>query len=196
MSSGNPWTILDTTEVYANPWMQVIEHQVLTPAGTAGIYGVMRPRNLAIGVVPIDDQGRVTLVGQHRFPLDAYSWEIPEGGGDPAIEPVLSAARELSEETGLKARHWMPLLTMHLSNCLSDEVAHSFVAWGLESGVAHADETESLALRRVSFADALDEVIEGRITDSITVASLMKLRLLALAGKLPDDLARLIERNA
>lgn len=190
--SGNPWTVLSSTTMYENPWMEVVEHKVLTPKGKPGIYGVVSPRSVATGVVPIDDEGRVTLVGQYRFPLERYSWEIPEGGGEKGVDPQASAARELREETGQTARHWMPLMTLHLSNCLTDEVAYTFLAWGLEQGAACPDDTEELAIRRVPFAEAVAMAMRGEITDSMAVASLFKLRLMAAEGQLPGDVARLI----
>ncbi|MFD1625942.1 NUDIX domain-containing protein [Azospirillum griseum] len=190
--TGNPWTVLSSTTQYENPWIEVIEHKVLAPTGKPGLYGVVRPRSLATGVVAIDGEGRVTLVGQHRFPLDQYSWEIPEGGGDKSVDPQLSAARELREETGQTARHWLPLMTMHLSNCITDEVAHTFLAWGVEEGAACPDDTEALSVRRVPFAEAVAMAMTGAITDSMSVASLLKVQLMALNGSLPDDVARLI----
>ncbi|ALG70661.1 DNA mismatch repair protein MutT [Azospirillum thiophilum] len=189
-SAGNPWTVLTSTTRYENAWMEVIEHKVLTPKGVPGIYGVVHPRSIATGVVPIHEDGSVTLVGQYRFPLQQYSWEIPEGGGRKGVEPQESAARELREETGLTARRWMPLMTLHLSNCLTDEVAHTFVAWDLEQGLSAPDETEVLAVRRVPFAEVIDMVMAGAITDAMAVASLLKLRVLAAEEALPDDLAR------
>lgn len=189
-SAGNPWTVLTSTIRYENAWMEVVEHKVLTPKGVPGIYGVVHPRSIATGVVPVHEDGSVTLVGQYRFPLQQYSWEIPEGGGRKGVEPQESAARELREETGLTARRWMPLMTLHLSNCLTDEVAHTFVAWDLEQGLSAPDETEVLAVRRVPFAEVIDMVMAGAITDSMAVASLLKLRVLAAEEALPDDLAR------
>ncbi|KAA0686968.1 NUDIX domain-containing protein [Azospirillum brasilense] len=190
--TGNPWTVLTTKPIYENPWMRVVEHDVLTPLGNPGIYGVMHAQNLATGVVPIDDQGRVTLVGQYRFPLEQYSWEIPEGGGKKGVEPVESAKRELLEETGQTARHWLPILTMHLSNSITDETAHCFLAWGIEQGQAEPEETEVLQLRHVPFAEAYAMVKRGEITDAIAVACLLKVRLMALDGDLPADVTRLI----
>lgn len=190
--TGNPWTVLTTKPIYENPWMRVVEHDVLTPLGNPGIYGVMHAQNLATGVVPIDDQGRVTLVGQYRFPLEQYSWEIPEGGGKKGVEPVESAKRELLEETGQTARHWLPILTMHLSNSITDETAHCFLAWGIEQGQAEPEETEVLQLRHVPFAEAYSMVKRGEITDAIAVACLLKVRLMALDGDLPADVTRLI----
>lgn len=190
----NPWTILATRPVYENPWIRVVEHDVLTPARTPGLYGVVHPTNLATGVVPIDDDGRVTLVGQYRFAIEQYSWEIPEGGGRKDVDPLLSVQRELAEETGQTARHWLPILTMHLSNSISDEIAFIYLAWGLEQGEATPEETEELRVRRLPFAEVLAMVMRGDITDSLTVASVMKVRLMAEAGALPADVAGLVLR--
>ncbi|WP_429228399.1 NUDIX domain-containing protein [Inquilinus ginsengisoli] len=190
----NRWTTLKIKSVYENPWIKVDEHDVLTPAGTPGIYGVVTFKNLAIGVVPVDDRGRVTLVGQYRYALDLYSWEIPEGGGDPQLPPVISAQRELREETGLEAAHWHGLLTMHPSNSVSTEIAHLFVAWGLTQGEAEPEETEDLALRTVPLAEAFAMVVDGRITDSLTVAALLQLQVMLLSGTLPQGLAEILQR--
>lgn len=187
--TANPWTVLDSREVYANPWMRVVEHQVLTPAGKPGIYGVVQPVSLATGVVPLHDDGTVTLVGQYRFPLGLYSWEIPEGGGRRDAPPLESAQRELVEETGLRAARWLPLQTLHLSNCLTDETAYLFLAWDLTQGADCPDETERLQNRRVPFTQAFAMAMNGEITDAMTVAALFKCRLLAVAGELPDEIA-------
>lgn len=192
--NGNPWTILLTRPIYDNPWIRVVEHDVLNPHGKPGIYGVVHLKNIATGIVPVDAAGQITLVGQYRFPLKAYSWELPEGGGHPDVAPLESAQRELAEETGLTARRWLPLLTMHLSNSITDEVAHLFLAWDLEEGLAAPDETEDLRIRRVPFSEALAMVMRGEITDAISVAALMKARLMALEGTLPDDVSPLLRR--
>ncbi|WP_448202802.1 NUDIX domain-containing protein [Azospirillum sp. sgz302134] len=190
--TGNPWTVLTTKPMYENPWMKVVEYDVLKPNGKPGIYGVMHTKSVATGIVPIDDDGCVILVGQYRFALHQYSWEIPEGGGRKDVDPLISAQRELEEETGQMARHWLPILHMSLSNSITDEVAYGFLAWGLEQGTADPDDTEVLQLRRVPFAEAYDMVRRGTITDAIAVACLMKVRLLALEGELPEDVTRLI----
>ena len=140
-----PWTILSAKDVYENPWIRLTHHEVLTPAQTPGIYGLVHYKNLAIGVMPVDAEGHTYLVGQYRFPLDAYSWEIPEGGGAAGIDPLESAARELREETGLTARHWRKLLEADLSNSVSDERAVAYVAWGLTPGESEPEATEELA---------------------------------------------------
>nr|WP_246499654.1 NUDIX hydrolase [Azospirillum soli] len=190
--TGNPWTILTTKPIYENPWMKVVEHDVLNPKGNPGIYGVMHAQHLATGVVPIDDDGCITLVGQYRFPLGQYSWEIPEGGGKKGVDPLVSVQRELLEETGQTARHWLPILTLHLSNSITDETAYCYLAWGLEHGEAEPEETEELQLRRVPFAEAYAMAMRGDITDAIAVASLLKVRLMALEGELPEDVTKLI----
>lgn len=186
----NPWTVLSTEEIYANPWLTVREHKVVTPTGTRGIYGVVSPRKFAIGVVPFTPSGEIVLVGQFRFPLNRYSWEIPEGGGDLSVPPAVSAARELAEETGYRAKGWQEILQMDLSNSVSDERAISFLAWDLEAGDAAPDETEELALRLVRFREALEMVMTGAIMDAITVASLLKIEVLAARGALPEPVLR------
>ena len=115
----NPWKILAAKQVYDNPWINVTEFDIINPGGGSGIYGKVHFKNIAVGVLPLDDQMHTYLVGQYRFPLGQYSWEIPEGGGSPLEEPLVSAKRELVEETGLVANEWKKILTMHLSNSIS-----------------------------------------------------------------------------
>jgi len=190
----NPWTTLTTKPQYENPWIRVIEHDVLNPKGDPGIYGVVRFKNLAIGVLPIDADGCTVLVGQYRYPLDVYSWEIPEGGGARDIDPLESARRELVEETGLSATKWHRFLEMHLSNSVSDEHAICYLAWDLTQGAAEPEDTEQLALRRVPFAEAVRMAMEGEITDAMAVASLLKAQLLLDRGLLPEDLSARMKR--
>lgn len=190
--TGNPWTVLSTKPIYENRWIRVVEHDVLNPSGKPGIYGVVHMQNLATGVVPLDTDGCITLVGQYRFPLKAYSWEIPEGGGDPAVDPLESVQRELAEETGLIARRWLEIQRLHLSNSVTDEIAHCYLAWELEQGIAQPEDTEELRLRRLPFAQAYAMAMRGEITDAMTVTSLLKVRLMALEGALPEEVARLV----
>jgi len=184
----NPWTVLSREARYQTPWIEVVHHEVLTPAGRPGIYGTVRFRNHAVGVVPVDGQGWTWLVGQYRFPLDRYSWEIPEGGAPVGTDPFLSARRELKEETGLEAAHWLPLLEMDLSNSVSNEQGTIWLAWGLSQGAAMPEETEDLTIRHLPLAEAVAMAMDGRIRDSLSLAALIKLKLLAVQGDLPADL--------
>jgi len=180
----NPWKILAERVIYDNPWIGLTEYEVINPGGGKGIYGKVRFKSLAIGILPLDDQGNTWLVGQYRFPLEAYSWEIPEGGGDPVVPPVESAQRELLEETGLVARNWTELMEMHLSNSVTDEQAFIFVARGLEQREAMPEETEQLLIRRLPFEEAYRMVERGEITDAMSVAAIQKVKLMLMQGQL------------
>lgn len=186
-----PWLVHDAREIYRNPWIRITEHAVTHPTGADGIYGVVHLQNLAVGCVPILDNGSVLLVGQHRFPLDVYSWELPEGGG-AFDDPQGSAERELKEETGYVAASWWPLVEMDLSNAVTDERAVGFLAWDLTEGVAEPDETEELALRRVPFTEALDMAMGGEIRDSFSQTMLMKADILGRRGALPGRVAEIL----
>jgi 8-oxo-dGTP pyrophosphatase MutT (NUDIX family) len=181
--SKNPWTVLASRELYNNPWIQVTEHQVLNPSGGPGIYGVVHFHNLAIGVVPYAD-GKIWMVGQYRFPLEAYSWEIPEGGGKIGIDPLVSAARELQEETGLTADRYEVLLEMDLSNSVSDERAIVYLATGLHAGAAAPEETEELHVRQMTLDEAYAMIERREIRDSLTVAAIYRLKIMVLEGRI------------
>ena len=184
MSEENPWRTLSSDVRYDNPWIEVTHHDVLTPAGTPGIYGTVHFKTRALGVVVLDDDLNTWLVGQYRYALDSYSWEIPEGGGDPAIDPLLSIKRELKEDTGIDATNWRRLLEMDLSNSVSDEIATMYLATGLSFGKAAPEETESLTLRSLPFEDAYQMVLRGEIRDSMSVTAILHVKLLMLEGKL------------
>ncbi len=191
----NPWTVLSRATVYDNAWIRVEHHDVLSHSGGPGVYGTVHFKNQATGVVPIDESGNVILVGQYRFPLHAYSWEIPEGGGSRSVAALESAQRELREECGLAARCWTQIMEMDLSNSVTDERSTAFLAWDLSEVGAQPDETEKLQVARVPFWDAVDRVKKGQIRDAISVAALIRVALMALQGELPEQIARAIGRR-
>ncbi len=176
--SANPWTIKNLKTVYENPWIQVDHHEVLNPAGGAGIYGVVRFKNLAIGILPIDREGNTWIVGQYRFPLGEYSWEIPEGGGALQQDPVDSAKRELLEECGIRAERWTLIQTMSLSNSVSDERALIYLAEDLSFTDSEPEDTEQLTVRKLSFDELYQMVLSGEVHDSLTVAAVLRYRLM------------------
>jgi 8-oxo-dGTP pyrophosphatase MutT (NUDIX family) len=191
----NPWTVQSRATVYENEWIRVDHHEVLGPSGGPGVYGTVHFKNQATSVVPIDENGNVILVGQYRFPLRAYSWEIPEGGGSHSVAALESAQRELREECGLAAKCWTEILGMDLSNSVSDERSTAFLAWELSEGPTQPDETEKLQVARVPFWDAVDRVKRGEIRDAISVAALVRVALMALQGELPEQIAKAIGRR-
>src|ERR1019366_9392407 len=128
----NPWKITSEKIVYDNPWINLTEYQVINPSGNPGIYGKVHYKNIAIGVLPLDNELNTYLVGQYRFALGQYSWEIPEGGGILDTDPLESDKRELLEETGLKASRWTEIQRMHLSNSVTDEFAVIYLAQDLQ----------------------------------------------------------------
>lgn len=169
----NPWTTVATRVVYDNPWIRVREDQVTRPDGQPGIYGVVEFKNNAVGVLPVDDEGCVWLVGQHRYPLQAYSWEIPEGGGPAGEPPETTAERELREETGLRAAKLELVATVHLSNSVSNELGFVFRATGLSQGQHEPEGTEKIVVRRFEWHEAYSMLQRGEITDSLSVIALL-----------------------
>jgi len=181
----NPWQVKSEQAVYDNPWIKVTHYDVINPSGGKGIYGKVHFKGTAIGILPLDDQLNTWLVGQYRFPLNQYSWEIPEGGGPLGTEPLASAKRELLEETGLVAAEWSVLLDMHLSNSVSDEYGLVYLARQLEQRTAEPEETEQLVVKKLPFEEAYRMVESGAITDSLSVAAIFKVKLMLLDGRIP-----------
>lgn len=188
-AEGRPWRVLARRPVYENPWIRVEECDTEAPTGAPALYGRVSFRNYAVGVLPLWDDGTITLVGQQRFIFDAWSWEMPEGGVPLHEDPLEGARRELREETGLSAGRWREVLRMQLSNSVTDEQAICFVAWDLQPGEAEPDETEALRVERVPFGEALDAALAGRLQDSLTVATLLRAHHMAVTGDLPEPLA-------
>lgn len=173
--TANPWKTLSEQQVYENPWIRVEEHQVLNPAGGRGIYGKVHFKNKAIGIIALDEEDNTWLVGQWRYPLGEWSWEIPEGGGLNPSAILESAQRELKEETGLTATTWTKIQRVHLSNSVSDEEGFLFLAEGLTAGEKELEETEAdMKVWKLPFAEALQLVLDGKITDSLSVTGILK----------------------
>lgn len=173
MSIENNWETINSTSVYENPWIEIDHREVINPAGNKGIYGLVKFKNKAIGIIPIDADGNIYLVGQFRYAIDAYSWEIPEGGGAMDTDPLDSAKRELKEETGLEAHTWTQLARIHTSNSATDEEGFLFVAEGLTQWQAEPEETEELSVRLVPLQEAVEMVMRSEITDSLSVCGIL-----------------------
>jgi 8-oxo-dGDP phosphatase len=193
---GPPWSRRAERLVYENPWIRVTEHDAVAPTGRPALYGVVGFKNHAIAVLPLHADGKVTLVGQHRFALADYSWEIPEGGGLLNEDPLAAAKRELEEETGLVAGQWQEVLRAQLSNSVTDERAFGYLATELSDGAGeqHADETEAIAIARIPFREALEAALAGHLQDVLTVAMLLRAYHMAREGSLPPALAQAMLR--
>ena len=177
----NPWQTKGIDVRYENPWIKVEHREVINPNGNPGIYGLVRYKNHAVGVVPIDDEGYTYLVGQFRYATDRYEWEIPEGGCPVGTDTLATAKRELKEETGLTADRWDVLMDFYLSNSVSDEYGVAYVARGLHRGDAEPEDTEELRLRRVPLHEAVAMTMDGRIKDALSVLALQRVALLSMS---------------
>ncbi|HEY9006780.1 MAG TPA: NUDIX hydrolase [Ohtaekwangia sp.] len=172
----NPWTTLSGEQKYDNRWIGVTEYQVLNPAGGRGIYGKVHFKNKAIGVIPVDADGNTWLVGQFRYALNEFHWEIPEGGAPLTEDPLDAAKRELQEETGIVAKQWKKIARLHTSNSVTDEEGFIFLAEDLEHGASNLEETEAdMKVWKLPLKEAVDMVMRGEITDSMSVIGLLTL---------------------
>ncbi len=170
----DPWRTTTGREVYRNAWIAVREDAVVRPDGSPGIYGVVELQHVALGAVPLFPDGTTVLVGQHRYPLGTYSWEIPEGGGDPTADPQAEMARELREETGLTGGRWTSLGRIHTSNSVTDEVGYLYLVEALTEGDPQPEGTEVLQRWRLPLRDAAELAAAGDLTDSLTIAGLLR----------------------
>jgi 8-oxo-dGTP pyrophosphatase MutT (NUDIX family) len=156
-------------EIYSNPWLTLHEHDVIHPDGSEGIYSVVDMRT-ATAVVALTPAREVYLVGQYRYPIERYSWEVVEGGAERGEEPLAAAQRELQEEAGLVAANWVQLGdTLHLSNCVTNEEGYIYLARDLSHVVAAPEPTEVLQVKTVPLDECLDMVLRGDITDAMSV---------------------------
>jgi len=189
---GRPWQAGDERVVFESNWIAVTDQTAIAPTGNPARYGLVRFKNLAIAVLPVHDDGTITLVGQHRFPLGDYTWELPEGGSPQAEDPLEGAKRELAEETGLVAADWREILRGQLSNSITDEQMIGYLALGLTAGQhrPEPDPTEAIVLERVPFREALEAAMAGHLQDMLTVAMLLRGYHMAREGALPGALAR------
>lgn len=181
---GNPWKTHQSEKVYESPWISVTKHDVTNPGGHPGTYSVVHFKNLAIGILPLDHEGNTWLIGQYRYPMEEYTWEIPEGGGKIGIDPLESAKRELHEEAGISAKKWTKIQEMQLSNSATDEFCLIYLAQELEIGISEPEPDEELQLVKIPFEEVYRLVCEGVLKDSLTVAAVLKVKLLMLEGKL------------
>jgi 8-oxo-dGTP pyrophosphatase MutT (NUDIX family) len=180
----NPWKIIDKQTAYNNDWIEVTHHNVLHSSGKNGVYGTVHFKKLALGVLVLDEENNTWIVGQYRFPLNQYTWEIPEGGGLLDVDPLTSIKRELLEETGIKADLWIHIQSLQLSNSATDEIAHLYVAKKLTYQKPKPDEDEILQQRKITFDKLYEWVCSGKVTDALTVTAVLKVKLMMLEGKL------------
>lgn len=178
--SKNPWQTISKRVIYDNPWIHVEEHAVINAAGNPGIYGVVEFKNYAIGILPIDAEGYTWLIGQHRYPFDAFTWEIPEGGGRIDQDPLDNAKRELAEEAGLIAGKWTLIQEIQVSNSVTNEIGFIYLAEDLSPTPPTPDEDEDLIIRKAHITEAYQMLDEGIIKDSLTVVALLKARSMGI----------------
>ena len=182
LSQNNPWQTLSSKVEYENPWIKITEHQVINPAGGPGIYGVVGFKNLAVGILPLDKKMNTWLVGQYRYALNEYSWEIPEGGAPTGSSPLESARRELQEETGITAQKWTKILDLNTSNSVCDERGVAYIAQDLAFGEATPEDTEDLQVRKLPFQEVFDMAMRGDIKDGLSLMTIFKTKLMLENG--------------
>jgi ADP-ribose pyrophosphatase YjhB (NUDIX family) len=173
MNEENPWKTVSKKVVYENKWITVEEHDVITPSGTNGIYGVVRTKDIAIAILPLDEDKNTWIVGQYRYTLDSYEWELIEGGCSKNDIPTEAAKRELKEEAGIIASEFELVLEMQLSNSKSDEISYSYIARGLSFTTSEPEETEQLQVKKIAFNDLVNMCVNGTIKDALTISTVL-----------------------
>ncbi len=180
----NPWEILDTVDVYESDWISLVKHNVLDPKKNKAVYSIVKFKHTAIGVLPLDKDLNTWIVGQYRFPINKYSWEIPEGGGSLSEAPVEAAKRELSEEVGISAKKYTLIQEFNTTNSCTDEKAYLYVAQDLSFHDSHPDDNEELKVKKIPFEKLYQMVLNGEITDSLTIIAAHKTKYLLENNKL------------
>jgi len=176
-TTANPWRRQSSKKKFENPWLSLHEDKVINPGGGLSHYGKINFKNLAVGIIPLDENNNTWLVGQYRYVPDCYSWEIPMGGGPLNTHPLESAKRELKEETGLIANDWQELMQLHTSNSVTDERGIVYLAKDLTQRETEFEETEEILIQKLPLEEAIERVLSGEITDAISIAGLLKLKL-------------------
>jgi len=174
IDNSNPWKLKSDKLIYENPWIQVNHHEVIDPSGKDGVYGKVHFKNIAVSILPLDDEGNTWIVGQYRYPLGRYSWEIPEGGCPIGTDPLDSAKRELQEEAGINANDWKLIGEADMSNSVTDEIAMMYVAQDLSFRQQELESTEDIQLRKISYDQLYQKVIKGEIRDSLTIMTVLR----------------------
>ena len=170
----NPWKTLKSKETYSNSWIKVTEHQTVNTAKKEGIYGVVHFKNIAIGIIPLDEDYNTWLVGQYRYPLKAYSWEICEGGGLIGEDVLSSAKRELLEELGIKAKDWNYIMNVHLSNSVTDEKGVIYIAKNLTFQTPEPEDCEVLQIKKLPFKEVINSNLSLNLLTEIILVSISK----------------------
>lgn len=174
----NPWKKLSSEIKYENPWLKIIEDKVKNPAGKDGIYGVVHFKQIAVAIIPLDEENNTWIVGQDRYPMDSYEWEVPEGGCPEGTSPLETAKRELREEAGLQAETYELILEMQLSNSTTDEVSYTYIARGITYVGEQPEEDEQFIIRKLPFEELYQMAMRGEIRDALALASILKTKLL------------------
>ncbi|MEO8149389.1 MAG: NUDIX hydrolase [Bacteroidia bacterium] len=180
----SPWKTLAKHIKYESPWIRTEEHDVINPSGKQSIYSKVHFKNIAVAIIPLDDDYNTWIVGQFRYPTQTYEWEVCEGGCPEGTSPLDTAKRELLEECGITATHYELIMEMQLSNAASDETSATFIAKGLTFGESEPEETEQLTIKKIPFSELFEMAMRGEIRDALSIASILKTKLLIDAGKI------------